>query len=106
MKTNIIPIFFATDDNYLDYLLVTLASLKDHANKKNQYDLYVLYDHISLSNRKRVKTFEQDNISIRFVNVGLRALRLENNLLPSFASNSLPQVRQDSLFRLRYRNFG
>lgn len=80
MKTNIIPVFFATDDNYLDYLLVTLASLKDHANKKNQYDLYVLYDHISLSNRKRVKTFEQDNISIRFVNVGLRALRLGNNL--------------------------
>ena len=67
MKPNIIPIFFATDDNYLDYLLVTLASLKDHASKNNHYDLYVLYDRISFSNRKRVKAFEQDNVTIKFV---------------------------------------
>lgn len=80
MKPNIIPIFFATDDNYLDYLLVTLASLKDHASKNNHYDLYVLYDRVSFSNRKRVKAFEQDNITIKFVNVGLRAMRLGNNL--------------------------
>ncbi|HNX16272.1 MAG TPA: glycosyltransferase family 8 protein [Bacilli bacterium] len=80
MKTNIIPIFFACDDNYLDYMLVTLASLRDHASENNHYELRVLYDHISLANRKRIKAFEQQNIVITFINVGIRAMRLGNNL--------------------------
>ena len=80
MKPNNIPIFFACDDNYLDYLLVTLSSLKDHASKKYHYDLNILFDHISFANRRRVKALECDNISIKFVNVTIRAMRLGDNL--------------------------
>ncbi|MFA7032257.1 MAG: glycosyltransferase family 8 protein [Bacilli bacterium] len=80
MKANNIPIFFACDDNYIDYLLVTLSSLKDHASKKYHYDLHILFDHISFANRRKVKALECDNISIKFVNVTIRAMRLGDNL--------------------------
>lgn len=80
MNKHIIPLFFACDDNYIDYLLVTMASIREHANSQYLYTVRVLYDRLSLNSKKKIRAFCQENITIQFVNVSLRIMRLGNNL--------------------------
>ena len=39
-KKGVIPIFFATDDNYLPFLSITLESLGENASKEYDYEIY------------------------------------------------------------------
>ena len=41
-NSKLIPIFFATDDNYVPMLAVALYSLVKHSSPTNQYNVYVL----------------------------------------------------------------
>ncbi len=62
-----IPICFATDDNYVPFLTVALASLLDNASKENFYKIYVLTSHLSEENMNSIKKHKQENCSIEFV---------------------------------------
>ena len=62
-----IPICFATDDNYVPFLTVALASLLDNASKENFYKIYVLTSHLSDENINSIKKHEVENCSIEFV---------------------------------------
>lgn len=66
---NIIPIFFATDDNYAPYLGVTLRSLIDNASKDYFYKIHILITSINENNERILKGFESENVSIEFFNV-------------------------------------
>lgn len=68
-KENIIPIFFATDDNYAPYLGVTLRSLIDNASKDYFYKIHILITSINEENERILKGFECENVSIEFFNV-------------------------------------
>ncbi|MFR1983839.1 MAG: glycosyltransferase family 8 protein [Christensenellaceae bacterium] len=43
----VVPLFFATDDNYLPFLGVTLCSLKENSSKDYLYKVYVLHSGVS-----------------------------------------------------------
>lgn len=43
----VIPVFFATDDNYAPFVAVTLESILDNASKEFQYKFYILTTSIS-----------------------------------------------------------
>lgn len=64
-----IPICFATDDNYVPFLTVALASLLDNASKENFYKIYVLTSHLSEENINSIKKHEVENCSIEIVHL-------------------------------------
>lgn len=64
-----IPIFTATDDNYVPYLAVTLQSMIDNASKNYNYSIKILNTGISEDNIQKIKKYERENVSIEFVNV-------------------------------------
>ncbi len=63
---NNIPVVFATDNNFVPYLGVTIKSLVENSSEDNNYDIVILYSNVDEYNRKRLKSLEQKNVSIRF----------------------------------------
>lgn len=64
-----IPIFTATDDNYIPFLAVTLQSMLDNSSKDYNYSIKVLNSGISEENIAKIKKFERSNFSVEFVDV-------------------------------------
>lgn len=68
MKKQVIPIFFAVDDNYVPQLRIALNSLITHANKKCKYDIYILHTTLSSSSKKAIKKEKRKGFKIHFFN--------------------------------------
>ena len=79
MKNNI-PIFFSIDDNYLNYFLVTLESLKENADKNNHYSLYILYTSLSSKTKKIIKKYQDKNYEISFVDMSETIDKISDSL--------------------------
>ncbi len=62
-----IPICFATDDNYVPFLTVAIASLLDNSSKENFYKIYVLTSHLTEENMNSILKQTTENSSIDFV---------------------------------------
>ena len=69
-KENNIPVALAADNNFIPYLAVTLKSIIDNSNTKNNYDVLILSSDISESNKKLIQLLAKEckNFSIRFIN--------------------------------------
>ena len=78
-----IPIAFSVDDNYVPYLSVTIKSILENSSERNHYELIILEENLSESNRKLLSslTAERDNFSIRFLNV--------SSLMKTYGKNKL-----------------
>ena len=68
-KSNTIPVFFATDDNYAPLLAVAMYSLVKYSSPNNQYNIYILNTGLSEESVKSISKFETKNVSIQFINV-------------------------------------
>ena len=64
-----IPIFFSTDDNYIPYLDVAIASLIENASKDYQYKITVLNTGLCEENLNMVRRNERDGVQIEFVDI-------------------------------------
>ena len=64
-----IPIFFSTDDNYIPYLDVAIASLIDNSSKKYNYKIIVLNTGIDPENVSKIKKNERDCVTIEFKDI-------------------------------------
>lgn len=80
-RPNEIPVFFASDDNYIPCLAVAIHSLEKNANKKNNYKLIILHSGMSEKGKKEIKEFEQENIKIDFKDIS----NIENDLKDDLA---------------------
>lgn len=69
MNRETIPIFFASDDNYIPFLSVAISSLLEHANKNYNYDIIVLTSGLKKENMEKVKVYEREGVSIKFEDV-------------------------------------
>lgn len=69
MDKNIIPIVFASNNNYAPYLAVALHSLISNVNNKYEYDIYIFYTTLDTNYKKTLKQMESENVKINFVNV-------------------------------------
>ena len=65
----IIPVFFATDDNYAQFLCVAIKSLKDNTNKENNYVVHVLHNGLSKQNVELLSSFKAENFDVEFNDV-------------------------------------
>ena len=64
-----IPIFFSTDDNYIPYLDVAIASLIENASKDYKYRIIVLNTGLNPDNIAKVKQNECDGFTIDFIDI-------------------------------------
>ena len=70
MKDNkIVPIFYACDDNFVKYTIVSLRSLIDNADKNRRYEIYVLNSSISDGMKEETYKLKTDNVNVTFVDV-------------------------------------
>ena len=60
-KMNKIPVFYACDDNFVKYTMVSLQSMMDHASKEVQYEIHVLHTNISEEMQKKMYAMENAN---------------------------------------------
>ena len=68
-KMNKIPVFYACDDNFVKYTMVSLQSMMDHASKEAQYEIHVLHTNISEEMQKKMHAMENANFSVQFDHV-------------------------------------
>ncbi len=64
-----IPVFYACDDNFVKYTIVSVRSLIDNASDKNQYVVHILHTNVSPGMQKIAKAMSTPNVDIRFENV-------------------------------------
>ncbi len=70
LKSNkIIPVFFATDDNYVPYLAVAVKSLLQNASKEYFYKIYVITTQLTEDNMRRLLLLKDDKSDIEFVSL-------------------------------------
>ena len=53
-RPNEIPVFFASDDNYIPCLAVAIHSLEKNASKKNNYKLIILHSGMSEKGKQEI----------------------------------------------------
>ena len=69
MSSQIIPIFYACDDTFVKYTVVSLHSMIQNASKDRQYRVYVLHTGISPEMMEHVLALSNENFEISFDNV-------------------------------------
>ncbi|WP_158024897.1 glycosyltransferase [Roseburia sp. 499] len=70
MNSNkIIPIFFACDDNFVKYTMVSMRSIMDNASRDYKYVVHILNTNISDEMKKAVMDMTEENFEIRFEDV-------------------------------------
>jgi len=96
-KKPLIPIFFATDDNYVPFMAVAIKSITENYSKDYRYKVHVLNTGISKENRKRLLDLEQDELSIEFNDVSEKI-----NEIKSLLDDNLRDYYSDAIY---YRLF-
>ena len=69
MNANPIPIFYACDDAFVKYTIVSLYSMIQNASPDYKYIIHILHTEISDENKNKVYKLANDNFEIRFVDV-------------------------------------
>jgi len=90
----IIPIVFATDDNYFPYMAVSIQSIIENADLSHNYNIYVLCqtlleDYKQLL-QKQVEPYQ--NFSVKYVDV--------STYFKDYATINVPKYTINTLFRL------
>ena len=79
MKRERIPVFFAVDNNYIDYLKITLTSIIDNAKDENyRYNFIILHTGLSLESKKKIAKLAHKRFRVTFYNVSANLHQMEN----------------------------
>ena len=79
-KKGSIPIFFATDDNYLPFLSVTLESMWENCSREYDYELYVLHSGVRREYEEKILAYNKEGFHISFVDVTARLATILQHL--------------------------
>lgn len=79
-RTQEIPVFFATDDNYIPFLDVALRSLIENASKKYQYRIIILNTGLQKDSMSKIKDLEDKNFKIDFYDISAYFDEVKNKL--------------------------
>lgn len=69
IKKGTVPIFFATDDNYLPFLAVTLESIWENSSHEYDYEMYVLHSGVSKDYEEKIMRYNKQGFRLTFVDV-------------------------------------
>ncbi|MCR5232031.1 MAG: 1-acyl-sn-glycerol-3-phosphate acyltransferase [Acholeplasmatales bacterium] len=79
-KKGIIPIFFACDDKYVKFTMVTLKSIMENASNDYNYKAYILNTDIKEETKKKFKSVKKDNFTVEYVDVNKYYESIESRL--------------------------
>ena len=79
-KRKTVPVFFASDDNYLPFLTVALSSMKKNASKNYDYRVYVLHSGLNGADAERLMSLSSDTFKVSFVDVSEQLKTIEKHL--------------------------
>jgi lipopolysaccharide biosynthesis glycosyltransferase len=79
-KNDVIPIFYACDNAFVKYTVVSLTSLIQNASKNRKYAVYILNTEISSLMKEKLKKCENEYFSIEFVDVKDRVEKIGSKL--------------------------
>lgn len=79
-KKTTIPVFFASDENYLPCLAVALQSLKEKRSLDFEYNIYVLHADIDKTFADKILKLAEENFNISFVDVSSKLAELSDQL--------------------------
>lgn len=79
-KSNVIPVFFAIDDPYTKFMMVTLRSIINNTSKNHQYRFHVLHTNVTPESQAEVKKMETENCKIVFVDVTEELHKIEKKI--------------------------
>lgn len=68
-ERQLVPVFFAADENYIPFLAVSLTSLKEHASKEKDYAVYILHAGIAEEKQAHLTRFSETHFTVEFVDV-------------------------------------
>ena len=69
MTDSVIPIFYACDDRFVKFTIVSLRSMIQNASKDHRYQVYILHTDITDIMQDEVRKLETDHFSILFSDV-------------------------------------
>lgn len=69
MNKEIVPIFYACDDNFVKYTIVSIKSMIENASKGHNYHIYILNTGISKRMQDFVYSLQNEDFTIEFVDV-------------------------------------
>ena len=69
VKRETIPVFFASDNNYLPFLDVAISSLVKNRSRKYDYALHILHSGVDGEKAEMIMRHAKGGVSIRFINV-------------------------------------
>ena len=69
MNDQPIQIFYACDDNFVKYTIVSLHSMQKNASKDHKYHVHILHTEISEAMKSAVSEMQNDNFEISFDDV-------------------------------------
>lgn len=79
-ENKIIPVFFASDDNYVPFLSVAIKSMLCNANKNYRYNVHVLTEGLSQANVDKLLTLKTENSSVIIDNVSDEIAKIKSNM--------------------------
>ncbi len=69
METNLIPIFYACDDNFVKCTIVSITSMMKNASKDYKYRVYILHTNIKEGTMEKIYKLANDNFEFIFRDV-------------------------------------
>ena len=78
---NVIPIFYACDDNFVKYTVVSFQSMKEHASRDRKYCIHVLHTNISKEMQDVMYAMQDEQFQVCFDDV-TEYLKSINDKLP------------------------
>lgn len=70
MTNKVIPIFYACDDAFVKYTIVSISSMMKNASKDYKYHIYILHTEISDEMKEKTLALANENFEISFEHVG------------------------------------
>ncbi len=80
MANEIIPIFYACDDNFIKYTVVSLRSIIKNADKARSYHIYVLHHGVSDEMSDALLSMQNESFTVSFVDVTKYLASIEDRL--------------------------
>ncbi len=69
IEKNVVPIFYACDDAFVKYTIVSIKSLIENASKENFYKVYILNTGVSSRMKDEAEELSCENLEVIFVDI-------------------------------------
>ncbi len=83
-----VEIFYACDDAFIKYTVVSLVSIMENASKEYKYNVHVLYTHVSEDEKSSLLALQNDSFKIEFNDVSEYLASVSNLPLRDYYSKT------------------